>query len=117
MSTTETVRAQIRSADEVATELGDGPIDLLKLDVEGSEVQVLESLGSARLAQVQVLYVEYDNRFARRRIEDLVRDSHELFYASMLALDQGEMVYVASHLVDRPGANDALIEILRPQFS
>ncbi|MCB0977141.1 MAG: FkbM family methyltransferase [Acidimicrobiales bacterium] len=103
----------LRAAGDVAASLGDVPIDVLKVDVEGCEVQVLESLGPGRIAAAKVIYVEYDHRSARRRIEELLLPTHELYYASLLLLDQGESVYVARSLVDHPDATEHLADILR----
>jgi FkbM family methyltransferase len=109
-------RVQLRTAGAVAAELGDVPIDVLKLDVEGCEVEVLESLGPDRLAQVKVLYVEYDHRSSRRRIEQLLGDTHDLFYSSMLLLDQGEMMWLSQDLSDHPDAHALLVDIVRASW-
>lgn len=109
-------RVPLRAAGGVAAAL-DVPIDLLKVDVEGCEVHVLESLGPERLGQVQVLYVEYDDRAARRRIEDLVRETHELYFGSLLALDQGEVIYVRNDLAEQPEASEHLVELLRARWT
>ena len=112
-----TERVPLRAAGAVAVELGDDPIDVLKVDVEGCEVQVLESLGPDRLASVKVLYVEYDHRDARRRIEELLAATHELCYSSMLLLDQGEVVYVHRTFADHPALHDDLSAILRRSWA
>lgn len=106
-------RVPLRAAGAVAAEMGEDPIDVLKVDVEGCEVQVLESLGPERLARVKVLHVEYDHRSARRRIEDLLRETHELLYATNNLLDQGECTYVSKAVADHPDVGEALASILR----
>lgn len=88
-------------------------IDVLKLDVEGCEVAVLESLRPL-LPTVKVLYVEYDSREARRRIDDLLRSTHELYFAMFQALDQGECIYLHRDLADHPDANPQILDLLRP---
>jgi FkbM family methyltransferase len=88
---------QIRAAGPWAAEQGLTSIDVLKVDVEGCEVEVLESLG-ALLPTVKVLYVEYDSRVARRSIDALLADTHEL-YIGLTFLDQGEIVYLRKDLV------------------
>lgn len=92
----------LRNAQQWADDTGIGTIDLLKIDVEGCEVDVIESFQS-RLADVKVLYVEYDSRAARRRIAELVEPTHELFIGKIF-LDQGECTYLRSDLADDPGA-------------
>jgi hypothetical protein len=82
------------------------------VDVEGCEVQVLEGLASL-LPTVKVLYVEYDSRVARRAIDSLLAPTHELYLAMLMALDQGECMYVRKDLADHPQA----VERLRAIFS
>lgn len=104
---TETV--VLRSAAGWLAEAGIDRVDILKVDVEGVEVEVLESLAPV-LAEVQVLYVEYDSRSARRRIDALLDPSHELYVAALM-LDQGECLYLRADLADHPGALPRLREI------
>lgn len=104
---------ELRSACAWVAEHGIERIDILKLDVEGCEVEVLESL-SPMLPTVKVLYVEYDSRQARRQIDDLLRSSHELYFALVQSLDQGECVYLHRDLADHPDAKDQLKRFLRP---
>jgi FkbM family methyltransferase len=108
LDTYETV--QVRAAGAWAAEHAIDRIDVLKVDVEGCEVEVLESLGPL-LATVKVLYVEYDSRQARRRIEELVAETHELYFAMLMALDQGECIYVAKELADHDEAVPTLRRI------
>lgn len=68
-------------------------IDILKVDVEGCEVEVLQSL-EPLLPTVKALYVEYDSWHARRAIDELLADTHELLYGRMF-LQQGECIYLS----------------------
>lgn len=104
---------EVRSAGRWAVEHGIDRIDVMKLDVEGCEVEVLQDLAPL-LPTVKVLYVEYDSRQARRQIDDLLRDSHELYFAMLQSLDQGECVYLHQDLVDHPDAKHQLKRFLRP---
>jgi FkbM family methyltransferase len=99
---------ELRAAGPWAQEHGIDRIDVLKLDVEGAEVEVLESLAPL-LPTVQVLFVEYDSRQARRRVAELVEATHEL-YVGILFLDQGEAAYMRRDLADHPGAKEHLLE-------
>lgn len=90
---------ELRAAGPYLAGLGLERIDIMKLDVEGCEVPVLESIGSL-IPTIKVLYVEYDSRRARRAIDDLLRDTHELYLAMMMALDQGECIYVRSDIAE-----------------
>jgi FkbM family methyltransferase len=105
----------IRAAGPWAAAQGIDAIDILKVDVEGVEVAVLESLGGL-VASVKALYVEYDDRAARRRIEALLAPTHEL-YLGVVFLDQGECTYVRSDLVADPGpAREHLRAVLADRF-
>ncbi|MEZ5246736.1 MAG: FkbM family methyltransferase [Acidimicrobiales bacterium] len=99
----------VRSAGGWATEHGIDRIDVMKLDVEGSEVDVLESLGPL-MATVKVLYVEYDSRKARRDIDRILESTHDL-YSGKVFLDQGELIYLSKHEANRPEATDHLRSI------
>lgn len=100
---------QLCSARDWAADHGIDHIDVLKLDVEGCEADVLESLVDL-LPTVKVLYVEYDSRIARRRIASLMDPGHEFYLGSLLTLDQGECIYVSKSLADHPRAKPYLYE-------
>jgi FkbM family methyltransferase len=100
---------RLRAAGAWAAEEGIERIDVLKLDVEGCEIPVLESLGPL-LPQVKVAYVEYGSRQARRDLARLLDPSHELLAGSML-LDQGECVYLRSDLAEGEAASARLVEL------
>jgi len=101
---------ELRAAGGWATEHGIETIDILKLDVEGCEVEVLASLREW-IPGMKVLYVEYDSRSARRTIESLMGATHEL-YTGMLFLDQGECIYLRKDFAELPAATDRLRELL-----
>jgi FkbM family methyltransferase len=64
--------ARCRSVPSLASELGHGRIDLLKLDIEGAEHDVLPSLAAAGLAP-SVICVELHDTGPLRRTRTLVR--------------------------------------------
>jgi len=97
----------LRAVCAWAAEAGVDRIDVMKLDVEGCELEVLQSLRSL-VPTIKVLYVEYDSRIARREIDALVAPTHQLYFASMQFLDQGETIYVRNDLVDLPEAHSFL---------
>jgi FkbM family methyltransferase len=96
---------QLREAGAWFAEQGIGSIDVLKVDAEGCEVQILESIRDL-LAGVRVLYVEYDTFEARRQIDRLLESTHELCHGFCL-LDQGEMIYVRRQLLSGRGRRQA----------
>jgi FkbM family methyltransferase len=100
----------LRAAGAWAAENAVDRIDVLKVDVEGCEVDVLESLADL-LPTVKVLYVEYDSRQARRDVERLLENTHEL-YIGMLFLDQGECVYLRKDLAALESVTDHLRHLL-----
>jgi FkbM family methyltransferase len=81
-------------------------IDILKVDVEGSEVEVLEGLADL-LPTVKVLFVEYDSRHARRALCRLLDATHELYIGNMF-LDQGECTYLRTDVADLGAATEHL---------
>ncbi|NNE73106.1 MAG: FkbM family methyltransferase [Acidimicrobiales bacterium] len=103
---------QLRSAAAWAAEHDVTSIDVLKVDVEGVEEDVLQSL-SPLLPTVKVLYLEYDSRSARRTAARLLDPTHELFVGKMF-LDQGEVTYLRKDLADHPGATEWLRSIFTP---
>lgn len=106
----QTEQITVRAAGAWAAEQGIERIDVLKVDVEGCEVEVLRSL-AAYLPTVQALHVEYDSRTARREIERMMAPTHELYFSMLQALDQGEAVYLHHDHTDRAVATDRLREI------
>lgn len=98
---------QIRAGAEWAAERGIGRIDVLKVDVEGSEINVLEGL-LGLLPTVQVLYLEYDSRQSRRIVDTMLGPTHEL-YTGLVFLDQGECIYLRKDLADLESATAHLM--------
>ena len=101
---------QLRDGGRWASEHGIDRIDVLKLDVEGAEIAVLESLAHL-IPTMKVIYVEYDSRQARRRLEQMLGETHELYFSMLMALDQGDCIYLAKELADRPEATVFLGEL------
>jgi FkbM family methyltransferase len=102
---------QLRAGGAWAAEHGIGRIDVLKVDVEGCEIDVLESLAGL-LPTVKVLYVEYDSRQARRDIDRMLDETHEI-YRGLLLLDQGECIYLRKDLAGLDAATECLRELLQ----
>ena len=109
-TTDESELVELRAAGPWAGANGVDRIDVLKLDVEGCELDVLTSL-EPLLPTVKVLYVEYESRQARRGIDSLLAGTHELWLSTLMALDQGEGIYVRNDLVDVPGSARRLLEL------
>jgi FkbM family methyltransferase len=108
-SDSETV--ELRAAGPWAAGEGIDRVDVLKVDTEGCELDVLESLAEL-LPTVKVLYTEYDSRDARRAIDRMLAPTHEL-YLGALFLDQGECLYLRADVADLDEARAYLPEVLR----
>lgn len=96
-------RVRLRSAAAWATEQGIDHIDVLKIDTEGCEVAVLESLRES-LAGVRVVFLEFHSREDRSRIDDLLSPTHDLAVAQQL-YETGDLLYVRADEAEklRPG--------------
>jgi FkbM family methyltransferase len=95
----------VREAARVWDELGLTEVDVLKLDTEGCEVPILESLGR-RVSAVRAVLVEFHSRADRRRIDALL-PGHDLVGAVVYGPDRGVLRYLRSDLAgDRRGLPD-----------
>lgn len=100
---------QLRAGAGWANEHDIQRIDVLKVDVELSELDVLEGFG-AFVPAVKAIYLEYGSRKLRRAIDRLLDPTHDLYLGEM-SLDQGECVYVRRDLADLDAATTRLWEI------
>lgn len=97
-------------AGEWADAQGITRIDVLKVDVELSELDVLK--GFARfLPEVSVIYLEFGSRVLRREIDRLLDPTHDLLLADM-SLDHGECTYLRRDLADHPDLPGELVAIV-----
>jgi hypothetical protein len=90
---------RVRDAGEVFDTLGLDEVDILKIDTEGSEVEILESLGP-RLRKVRFVFAEYHSQVDRRRIDHLLAD-FALFGLCPHSVSLGVVKYVRSDLVPK----------------
>ena len=60
--TNETIDVQMKSFQDIVSDLGHKKIDILKMDIEGSEFHVLESIFKANINIDQIL-IEFHDRF------------------------------------------------------
>jgi FkbM family methyltransferase len=101
---------ELRAGGAWAADHGIERIDVLKVDVEGCEIEVIEGL-TALLPTVKVLFVEYDSRHARKALGRLLDATHELYMGKLL-LDQGECVYLRADIARLDGAVEVLARFL-----
>jgi len=97
---------ELRAGGAWAVEHGIQRIDILKVDVEGCEIEVLEGLAGL-LPTVKVLFVEYDSRHDRKALGRLLDATHELYIGKQF-LDQGECTYLRADLAELDAATDQL---------
>jgi FkbM family methyltransferase len=97
---------ELRAGGAWAADQGIERIDILKVDVEGSEVEVLQGLAGL-LPTVKVLFVEYDSRQARKALGRLLDATHELYVGNMF-LDQGECTYLRADVARLDAATEQL---------
>jgi FkbM family methyltransferase len=97
---------ELRAGGAWAAEHGIERIDILKVDVEGCEIDVLRGLAGL-LSTVKVLFVEYDSRHARKQLGQLLDTTHEL-YVGKEFLDQGECTYLRADLAELGAATEHL---------
>ncbi len=86
----ETVALPVESLEAVCERLQLSDIDVLKMDIEGSENEVIESLESSKIRPAQIL-VEFHHRIHRtdfsrtkKAVETLESMGYRLFYVSDL---------------------------------
>ena len=72
-------------------------IDILKIDTEGCEVEILDSLGY-RLSQIDYILVEYHSEKERREIDNILKDFH-IFSSKAEILGLGTVKYINARLV------------------
>ena len=102
----------LREARRWLDEQGIESIDVLKVDVEGSELEILGSIRDV-LPTVRALYVEYDSVRARRVIDHWLEPTHELVHGAMF-LDHGEVIYAHRDLLTDP---DPIVHFFRARVA
>ncbi len=86
----ETVR--VRDAGKALDDLRLESVDILKVDTEGSEIEILKSLGS-RLDRVKHLYLEYHSQADREEIHELLPG-----FALLGHFERGETVGILKYM-------------------
>jgi FkbM family methyltransferase len=85
------------------------PGTLLKVDTEGSELQILTNLGSL-LALCGAICLEYHSEKDRRQIDALLGPTHHLLAATSRQVHRGDVTYLSNEIVDRiPSVRDLAI--------
>ena len=87
-------------------------IDVLKIDTEGCEVPILQSI-RPMLAQISVVYLEFHSHDDRILIDSILAASHYLYRGHIVNPHRGEVCYVARHAF--PSIEDANRDKIRLQ--
>lgn len=92
-------KIEVVDAAAAMNQIGLTYIDIMKIDTEGCEVEILESM-QPYLPYVGIVMAEYHNENDRRRIDDLLQ-SHVLFDAKSceMQLGLGIVKYINARLV------------------
>jgi len=89
---------ELRHAGRMFDELELGQISILKVDTEGAELPVLNSL-SERLEKIDQIYLEYHSERDRREIDAMLGTTHVLAAASAKHIHRGTNHYVSMKLL------------------
>ena len=92
-----TIEVRICSAEDAFSRLGLTYIDVLKIDTEGSEIQILESL-KQRLDYIGIILLEYHSEADRRNIDRLL-DRFKLIGAKVEMMNVGTLKYINQRLL------------------
>ena len=101
------VEIDLRNAGQFFRQMCIDRIDILKLDSEGCEVPILQSL-SDFLPNIKVIYVVYHNEPDRLAMDALLNASHILSAANVRHPHRGELCYVAYRSFPSDSALDGL---------
>lgn len=104
------VQVQLRAAREAIHEAGVDCIDVLKVDTEGCEVPILNSL-LPMLNNVGVIYIEFHSERDRLEIDRLLTPTHALFCGQIAKPYRGELCYVARQCLPKSIEKEAWISI------
>ena len=99
----EVEQIRLMCAPDFFAEHGIAPIDVMKIDTEGCEVPILQSL-NRRLPEVKVLYIEYHSERDRRMIDEILAPTHVLWRGHVSLAYRGEFCYLKRDLV--PGESE-----------
>jgi FkbM family methyltransferase len=91
-----TAAVQLRDAGATIDKLNLNQIDVLKIDTEGCEIEILESLGD-RLSDIDYILIEYHSEKDRRHIDQLLHHFN-VFAARSDKIGVGTVNYINSQL-------------------
>jgi FkbM family methyltransferase len=93
----------LRSARDWLNENAIAAIDILKVDTEGCELPILNSV-SDLLPAIKIIHLEYHSESDRKEIDRILGESHILAAGKILHLHRGELTYIAKSTFSDPRA-------------
>jgi FkbM family methyltransferase len=94
LNTEQAVTVELEDAESFLRRLNVEHVDVLKVDTEGCEKPIFESI-EARLPAIRVIYLEYHSDNDRRSIDSLLAPTHLLTSGRVISPHRGELCYVA----------------------
>lgn len=88
---------ELKEASKFLWENGITPVDILKIDTEGCEVDILRNLSLLNLG-VKVIYLEFHSESDRRVIDQLLSPHYILWQGSIKGGHRGNLCYIRREL-------------------
>jgi len=95
----------LRSIRDWLTENAISAIDILKVDTEGCELPILNSLTDL-LPAIKILHLEYHSESDRREMDRLLGETHILAGGKILQPHRAELTYIGNATYDDPRNRD-----------
>jgi FkbM family methyltransferase len=84
---------QLVAADTFTSSIGLDRPDIIKIDTEGCEIPIINSIIDS-FHSAKAIYVEYHSEEDRLKIDQIICNTHVLFYGKIVHPHRGELVYV-----------------------
>jgi FkbM family methyltransferase len=91
----------LRSIRDWLNENAIAAIDILKVDTEGCELPILNSV-SDLLSAIKIIHLEYHSESDRKEIDRILGESHILAAGKILHMRRGELTYIAKSTFTDP---------------
>lgn len=88
-------RVSVKNALDAFSTLNIKNADILKLDTEGMELAIMDSLSSL-LSSIKYILVEYHSDRDRVIIEERLLETHSLYFSNVFEPDRGTLCYILS---------------------
>jgi FkbM family methyltransferase len=99
-TTTNREKIRLKSVQEEVEKIG-GHIDILKVDIEGGEVAVIEQFLKHAKNEIPMIYFEYHSEEDRLAFDQLLKEKYNLSYGDIQTQNRGTLLYVAKSFNDK----------------